>query len=121
MLTSPCYLHQADCTSCQGWRCCSPGPAPPRPPSPPPARTPPPRWRLAGTHFYDGGRGGWWRLLLSCVLVLSLSVGVEELDVPDAFHHAAPDPGSLACLTGGVVVVVVQVLHLTVGCSVPAQ
>ena len=46
---------------------------------------------------------------------------MEELDVPDAVHQAAPDPASLSCLLGGVEVVVVQVLHLTVGCSVPAQ
>ena len=54
--------------------------------------------------------------------VLSLGVGVEELDVPDAVHQAAPDPASLACLLGGgVAVVVVQVLHLAVGWSVPAE
>lgn len=52
--------------------------------------------------------------------IFSLSVRVEELDVPDALHQAAPDPASLPCLVvGGVVVVVIQVLHLMVGCSVP--
>ena len=55
------------------------------------------------------------------VLVLSLGVRVQELDVPDAVHQAAPDPASLTWLLGGgVVVVVVQVLHLTVRWSGPA-
>ena len=48
-------------------------------------------------------------------------MGVEELDVPDAVHQAAPDAASLSWLMRGVEVVVVQVLHLTVGGSVPAQ
>ena len=49
-------------------------------------------------------------------LVLSVAVGVEEVDVLDAVHEVAPHPAALP-LPGGPV----QVLHLVVVASSPVQ